>query len=102
MNLNYGYDKSALTALTQTADKNLQEHNLVIDFDGEVLIDPEYYFPNVPISMYQFATKINDATLRDTVLTAALYDALEAKYAEINRSANLTVSRGNHHLKIAA
>lgn len=102
MNLNYGYDKSALIALTQTADKNLQEHNLVIDFDGEVIIDPEYHFPNVPLSKYQFATKINDASLRDVLLTAALYDALEAKYAEINRRTNLTIIRSHQHLKVAA
>jgi len=32
----YGYDKQTMTALAETADKTLDEHNVVIDYDGEV------------------------------------------------------------------
>ena len=77
MNLNYPYDKASLKALTQTADKNLDIHTLVLDFDGEVVLDPEIHFPGVAVSRYSFCTQVRDEHLKDEVQLAALYDALD-------------------------
>ena len=77
MNLNYPYDKAALKALTLTADKKLDIHTLVIDFDGEVVLDPEIHFPGVAITGYKFCTQVPDEHLRDDVQLASLYDGLD-------------------------
>ena len=77
MNLNYPYDKAALQALTQTADKKFDVHTLVIDFDGEVVLDPEVHFPGVATNRYKFCTQVPDEQLRDEVRLAQLYDALD-------------------------
>jgi hypothetical protein len=80
MNLNNPYDKASLQALTLTADKNLDVHNLVVDFDGEVVLDPEIYFPGVPVTKYKFCTEVHDEHLRDEVRLAGLYDALNENF----------------------
>lgn len=80
MNLNYPYDKASLMALTQTADKKSDIHTLVIDFDGEVVLDPEIHFPGVEVSRYKFHTEIEDKSLRDVTSLAALYDSLEEMF----------------------
>ena len=77
MNLNYPYDKASLMALTLTADKKLDVHTLVVDFDGEVVLDPEIHFPGVPVSRYKFCTEVREDDLRDELQLAALYDALD-------------------------
>jgi hypothetical protein len=77
MNLNYPYDKASLKALTLTADKKADKHTLVIDFDGEVVLDPEIYFPGAAITRYKFCTQVPDENLRDEVQLASLYDALD-------------------------
>jgi|GEM_PF-1439121 hypothetical protein len=80
MNLNYPYDKASLKALTQTADKNLDVHTLVLDFDGEVVLDPEIHFPGVPVTKYKFRTQVREEHLRDEVQLAGLYDALNENF----------------------
>ena len=80
MNLNYPYDKASLQALTQTADKKLDVHTLVVDFDGEVVLDPEVHFPGVAVTKYKFCTELHDEQLRDEVRLAALYDALNENF----------------------
>jgi hypothetical protein len=91
MNLNYGYDKKAMQALTEQANKSLYEHTLVIDFDGEVIIDPERYFPDVSVTSYKFSTHIKDASLRNDITVRGLYDALEQIHEELNRKADVTL-----------
>ena len=80
MNLNYPYDKASLQALTQTADKKLDVHTLAVDFDGEVLLDPEIHFPAVAVIRYKFCTQVHDEQLRDEVRLAGLYDALNENF----------------------
>ena len=80
MNLNYPYDKASLMALTLTADKKLDVHTLVVDFDGEVLLDPEIHFPGVAVTSYKFCTQLHDEHLRDEVQLAGLYDALNENF----------------------
>ncbi|MBS1623080.1 MAG: hypothetical protein JST83_03605 [Bacteroidetes bacterium] len=86
MNLNYGYDREALKALVGTADTTLEEHNVVIDFDGEVIIDPEKQFPNVPVAAYKFAAVIADKVLRSSIMINAMYDSLEDIFFKLSRT----------------
>lgn len=87
MNLNYGYDKDALKSLIASADTTLEEHNVVIDFDGEVIIDPEKHFPNVPVAAYKFAAVVADKVLRSGIMINAMYDSLEDIFFKLSRTA---------------
>jgi hypothetical protein len=101
MNLNYRYDKASLKALALTADKKSVVHTLVVDFDGEVVLDPEIHFPGVAIISFKFFTQVPDEHLRDEVQLASMYDALD----EIFNSRSSTVQSymgGKADGKIAA
>jgi hypothetical protein len=80
MNFNLEYSKGHLIDLVNHADMELDQHNLVISFDGEVMIDPEKYYPQVPVSSYQFSTCMQDASLRQNEMIGILYDTLEMVY----------------------
>jgi hypothetical protein len=101
MNLNYAYDKQALEALIAKADKSLDEHNLAIDFDGEVLIDPEKDFPNVPLQAYQFASRIRNASMREPIMVTALYDSLEMIYQTLINT-SYQIGREGNSISMAA
>lgn len=96
MNLNYGYDKDALMTLINTADGSMLEHNLVIDYDGEVIIDPEKHFPNAALSAYKFCTKIKDKSLHSSMMVSALYDALETIYNKLIKEENYNIDNRDH------
>jgi len=100
MNLNYAYDKQELVALASTADKKLADHFLVIDFDGEVILDPEKFYPGVPVSSYKFYTRIDDASLRHETGMASLYDELERIFNAIN--GNRYIGPNQHGFRAAA
>lgn len=79
MNLNTDATREQLQDLILRATHTTM-HHLVIDFDGEVVIDPELYFPEVALDRYQFSTRIMDASLRDEETAQALYAALYVIY----------------------
>lgn len=85
MNLNYSATTEQLTELIERA-QHTSTHNLVIDFDGEVVIDPEVYFPEVALDRYQFSTKILDASLRNIETAQALYAALYVIYESLEEA----------------
>jgi hypothetical protein len=76
MNLNYDSSHTSLLELIATADTSLETHNLAIDFDGEVIIDPELYFPQVPLEKYKFCTHVRDISLRKSEMVQALFRSL--------------------------
>lgn len=102
MNLNYGYDKDTLMTLINSADRSLSEHNLVIDFDGEVILDPEKHYPHVPIASYKFATTIKDKTLHSSMMATGLYDALEIIFDKLNQQDAMIREYSNREMNIAA
>ena len=76
MNLNYDTDVAEFEALLATADKKLNAHNIAIDYDGEVIIDPEKHFPNVPTEKYKFCAHVKDMSLQSIDMVRALHKAL--------------------------
>ena len=90
MNLNYNPSTEELNALIETA-QHTPTHNLVIDFDGEVVIDPEVQFPNVSLDSYKFSTRILDASLRSTETAQALYAALYVVYESLEEPISRTI-----------
>ena len=76
MNLNYDPTQEALIELLASAKEELPSHYIAVDFDGEVVIDPELHYPDVAISRYQFATQIRSASLRSARKLEELHNTL--------------------------
>ena len=95
MNLNYGYDKDAMMELISTADRTLDQHNIAIDFDGEIILDPEKNYPDVSLDKYLFATHIHDQSITESNMIRALYDALEYVYYRLKDESHRTISKNN-------
>ena len=82
MNLNYDLTQEALQELIATADRTITSHNIALDFDGEIIIDPEKHYPNVDIRRYKFCTHVKDASLRSKEMVEALYRSLVAMFQD--------------------
>jgi hypothetical protein len=84
MNLNYDTTTDALKELVAIADQKLFAHNIAVDFDGEVIIDPELHYPTVDIKRYKFCTQIKNESLRNAkkleALQAALMSTFKTRY----------------------
>lgn len=59
MNLFNNPSLHSLEKLIMNAQPDKNAHNVVLDFDGEVIIDPEVHYPNVAINRFKYYTKIN-------------------------------------------
>lgn len=101
MNLNYNATPEQLRDLIESA-QHTSTHNLVIDFDGEVVIDPEVHFPTVPLEKYKFSTKILDASLRHEPTAQALYAALYVIYDSLDESRLPAYASSEEDMGIAA
>ncbi len=82
MNLIYDQTPDAISELIVKADKSLFVHNVAVDFDGEVIIDPERHYPDVDIKRYKFCTQIKDASLRNVKKMQALHRVLMSTFKE--------------------
>lgn len=80
MNLFYDPSILGLRQLVDTADKSLSTHNIVIDFDGEVIIDPEKKYAGVGLNRYKFRTKLNHSVLKSAEDLKALFHTLVSAY----------------------
>jgi hypothetical protein len=76
MNLHTDTTKEALTELIATADTKIPAHNIVIDYDGEVIIDPELHYPNVDVDRYKFCTNVKDKNLHNSEVIQVLHEVL--------------------------
>jgi hypothetical protein len=94
MNLNYECDLNAMKAWIETAEQNKYEHNLVIDYDGEVILDPEVKYPHVPLYQYKYKMTIMDSILHVQDMGTALYDALEHIFSRVNGEEHMSYRRG--------
>ena len=58
------YSDTSLTGLRQLVDtgkKSLPVHHIVVDHDGEVIIDPEMKFAGVGLNRFKFHTQISQS-----------------------------------------
>ena len=80
MNLFYNPSLLSLRQLVDTGKKSLSAHNIVIDYDGEVIIDPELKFANVGLNRYKFHTKIYQSVKNDARSLHMLFETLRMAY----------------------
>lgn len=50
-----------LQQLLSKTDKNAPVHNIVIDYDGEVLIDPELSQPEIDLNKFKYRVQLSTA-----------------------------------------
>ena len=98
MNLIYDTTIDALAELVHTADKSLAVHHVAVDYDGEVIIDPEKHFPHVALPKYKFCTQIKDASLANVEKLVSLHRALLSSFKDQIRS----ISAHDGDISIAA
>ena len=58
------YNDPSLTGLRQLVDtgkKSLPVHHIVVDYDGEVIIDPETKFAGIGLNRFKFHTQISQS-----------------------------------------
>jgi hypothetical protein len=89
MNLFYDPSIIGLRQLIDTADKSLSVHNIVIDYDGEVIIDPEKKYSSVGLNRYKFRTKMHQSVLRNAESMKLLLNRLVVAYGGKESSAEL-------------
>jgi hypothetical protein len=80
MNLFYDPSIIGLRQLVDTADKSLTTHNLVVDYDGEVIIDPEKKFNGINLSRFKFHTQIPKSVVSDVRGLKRLFETLFSAY----------------------
>lgn len=85
MNLFYDPSILALRQLVDTASYAQPVHNIAVDFDGEVIIDPEKHYPGVALHKYKFCTQINETDKSKDSVLLSLYKTLVGAF------------NGNHH-----
>jgi hypothetical protein len=59
MNLFQKASDAELHDLINKTDENTPIHNIVIDYDGEVLIDPELTQPEVDLSKFKYRVQLS-------------------------------------------
>lgn len=88
MNLFFDSSASALRDLVASAEPSLFVHNIAVDYDGEVIIDPELHYPQVELERYKFCIQVRKASLQNLHKLQNLYQALLSTF----KFAPLTVS----------
>jgi hypothetical protein len=61
MNLFYQPSIADLRQLVKAGKKSLSVHNIVVDYDGEVIIDPETKYAGIGLNRFKFHTQISQS-----------------------------------------
>lgn len=80
MNLFYNPSIVELRQLVDCADKSLQVNNIVIDFDGEVIIDPEMKYKGIDLDRFKFRAQVSQAVKTNAKSLKGLFEILMAAY----------------------
>ena len=96
MNLFYDPTINELRHLVDSAEKSLNTHNVVVDFDGEVIIDPEMKYKGLDLNRFKFRTQISQAIKGNARSMKALFETLLDAYHRNNHTIEL------HRLRNAA
>ena len=89
MNLFYDPSISALRQLVNTLDPSKKVHNVVVDFDGEVIVDPEVKYSGIELSRFKFHTKISASIKQNARGMKALFETLLEAYNRNNQGIEL-------------
>lgn len=82
MNLYYDSSTMALRQLISGAEAGRRVHSIAVDYDGEVIIDPEVHFPDVDISKYKFCFMVRKTSLQNLRKIQLLHAALMSTFKE--------------------
>lgn len=96
MNLFYEPTLTELRQLVDSGNQSLNVHNVVVDFDGEVIIDPETKYKGIDLNRFKFRTQINQAIKGNARSMKALFETLLDAYNRGNQAIDL------HRLRNAA
>ena len=80
MNLFYDPSITELRQLVDSAEKSINVHNVVVDFDGEVIIDPEMKYKGIDLNRFKFRTQISHAIKGNARSMKALFETLLEAY----------------------
>ena len=80
MNLFYNPSISELRQLVDSGNKSLDKHHVVIDFDGEVIIDPEMKYKGIALNKFKFHTTISESVKNNARSLKALFETLLEAY----------------------
>jgi len=80
MNLFYNPSISELRQLVDSGHKSLDKHHVVVDFDGEVIIDPEMKYKGISLNRFKFHTTISESVKNNTRGLKALFETLLEAY----------------------
>lgn len=89
MNLFYDPTITELRQLVDSAEKSTNVHNVVVDFDGEVIIDPELKYKGIDLNRFKFRTQISNAIKGNARSMRALFETLLEAYQRNNQALEL-------------
>ena len=71
MNLFHNPTVDELQSLLQSASESKNIHDVVLDYDGEVLIDPQVSQPNLDLNKFKFRVQLTELSKRALSLSSA-------------------------------
>ena len=71
MNLFDNPSVDELQTLLQSAPETKNIHDVVLDYDGEVLIDPQVNHPNLDLSKFKFRVQLTEFSKRALSMSSA-------------------------------
>jgi len=71
MNLFHNPSVDDLRSLLNSAPETKNVHDVVLDYDGEVLIDPQDNQPNLDLSKFKFRVQLTEFSKRAVMVGAA-------------------------------
>ena len=80
MNLFNAPSLASLRQLVDTGNKSLHMHNIVVDYDGEVIIDPEMKYARISLNRFKFHTQINQLVKNNARSMNILFETLLSAY----------------------
>jgi len=95
MNLFHNPSVDDLRSLLKSAPKTKSIHDVVLDYDGEVLIDPQVSHPHLDLSKFKFRVQLTEFSKRALMVGSA---PLRYLYNNLLRAWNTDAEFGSRSL----
>ena len=95
MNLFHNPSVDDLRSLLKSAPETKNVHDVVLDYDGEVLIDPQENHPHLDLSKFKFRVQLTEFSKRALMVGTA---PLRYLYNNLMRAWNAEAELGNHSM----